>query len=241
MEAFCKWKEVPVQQRQRVMFQYQSLIRERLEDIAKLITLENGKTLQDAQGDVFRGLEVVETACMLGNEMKGETLNQISRGMDIITLRQPLGVCAGITPFNFPAMIPLWMFPMAATAGNTFLLKPSPHTPAASMLLAQLAQEAGLPPGVLNVVHGSVEVVNFLCDSPHIRAISFVGGNEAGESIHARGTANGKRVQANTSAKNHATILPDADRQATIQGLCPFPPSLFFSLKNSTSKFFFST
>jgi malonate-semialdehyde dehydrogenase (acetylating)/methylmalonate-semialdehyde dehydrogenase len=230
-EAFQKWKEVPVQQRQRVMFQYQSIIREHLEDLAKLITLENGKTLQDSQGDVFRGLEVVETACMVGNEMKGETLNQISKGMDIVTLRQPLGVCAGITPFNFPAMIPLWMFPIACTTGNTFVLKPSPHTPGASMLLAKLSQEAGLPPGVLNVVHGSVEVVNFLCDSPHIRAISFVGGNAAGESIHARGTANGKRVQANTSAKNHATILPDADREATIKGVFfvfdPSPRSIF--------------
>lgn len=211
------------------MFQYQSIIRERLEDLAKLITLENGKTLQDAQGDVFRGLEVVETACMVGSEMKGETLNQISKGMDIVTLRQPLGVCAGIAPFNFPAMIPLWMFPIACTTGNTFLLKPSPHTPGASMMLAKLSQEAGLPPGVLNVVHGSVEVVNFLCDSQHIRAISFVGGNAAGESIHARGTANGKRVQANTSAKNHATVLPDADREATIKGVVLFTlHALFF-------------
>jgi len=219
-EAFKSWKEVPIQQRQRVMLRYQALIRENMEDLAYIITLENGKTLADARGDVFRGLEIVESACNLGITMMGETLEGIGgNGMDCVSFRQPLGVCAGIAPFNFPAMIPLWMFPVACTAGNTFVIKPSEKTPGACMMLAHLAQEAGLPPGVLNVVHGAETAVNFICDSPDIKAISFVGGNNAGEYIHARGTANGKRVQANLGAKNHATIMPDASREATVKAI----------------------
>jgi len=218
-EAFVTWKEVSIQQRQRIMFQYQALIRQHMSELSKLITLEQGKTLEDAHGDVFRGLEVVESACMLGQYIKGEALGNIANGMDMVTLQQPLGVCAGVAPFNFPAMIPLWMFPVACTAGNTFLMKPSEKTPAASMMLAHLAQQAGLPNGVLNVVHGAVDTVNFFCDSPLIKAISFVGGNTAGQYIHARGTANGKRVQANLGAKNHATILPDADRASTVKAI----------------------
>ena len=212
--AFESWRNVPIQQRQRVMLKYQDLIRRYTDDIANLITLEQGKTLTDAKGDIFRGLEVVESACFQGPSLMGETLGNLSDGLDCVSYRQPLGVCAGIAPFNFPAMIPLWMFPVACTAGNTFVMKPSEKTPGACMMLANLAQEAGLPDGVLNVVHGAKDTVDFLCDAPDIRAISFVGSNVAGEYIHARGTANGKRVQANLGAKNHAVILPDAPEGA---------------------------
>lgn len=194
-EAFKTWKEVPVQQRQRIFLKYQALIREHTEELAKSITTEQGKTLPDARGDVFRGLEVVEAACSIGNNLMGETLGNLSRGLDTYTYRQPLGVTAGICPFNFPAMIPLWMFPTATACGNTMILKPSEKDPGAAMLLVKLAQEAGLPDGVVQVVHGGVDTVNFLCDAPSVRAISFVGGNLAGEHIFDRGTKNGKRVQ----------------------------------------------
>ena len=212
--AFESWRNVPVQQRQRIMLKYQDLIRKYTDDIANLITLEQGKTLTDAKGDIFRGLEVVESACFLGPSLMGETLGNLSDGLDCVSYRQPLGVCAGIAPFNFPAMIPLWMFPVACTAGNTFVMKPSEKTPGACMMLAQLAQESGLPDGVLNVVHGGKETVDFICDAPDIRTISFVGSNVAGEYIHARGTGNDKRVQANLGAKNHAVILADAPEGA---------------------------
>jgi len=217
--SFESWKNVPVQQRQRIMLRYQDLIRTHTDDLAKLITLENGKTLTDAKGDIFRGLEVVETACNIADKLMGESLGGIGTNIDCISYRQPLGVCAGIAPFNFPAMIPLWMFPVACTAGNTFVMKPSEKTPGTSMLLAKLAQDAGLPDGVLNIVHGGKDSVDGICDHPNIRAISFVGSNPVGEYIHARGSANGKRVQANLGAKNHAVILPDADREATVKAL----------------------
>jgi len=149
----------------------------------------------------------------------GETLENVSKNVDTYSYRQPLGVCAGITPFNFPAMIPLWMFPLAMTCGNTFILKPSERDPGAPQLLAKLAVEAGIPPGVLNIIHGTRDAVNFICDDPNIRAISFVGSNQAGEYIHARGSKNGKRVQANLAAKNHATVLPDANKDQAINAL----------------------
>lgn len=218
-EAFQTWKEVPVQQRQRVMFKYQQLIRDHTEALAESITLEQGKTLADARGDVFRGLEVVESLCNVGMRSMGETAENLSKGLDTYSYRQPLGVTAGICPFNFPAMIPLWMFPTAAATGNTMLLKPSEKDPGAAMMLVDLLQEAGLPKGVVQVVHGAHDTVNFLCDAPSIKAISFVGGNEAGEYIHARGTGNGKRVQANLGAKNHGTVLPDADRETVVNQL----------------------
>ncbi|MCL4419852.1 CoA-acylating methylmalonate-semialdehyde dehydrogenase, partial [Patescibacteria group bacterium] len=170
-------------------------------------------------GDVFRGLEVVESSCGIGPLIMGETLENLSRGLDTYSYRQPLGVTAGICPFNFPAMIPLWMFPMSNACGNTMLLKPSEKDPGAAMLIAKLAQEAGLPDGVLQVIHGGVDTVNFLCDAPSVRAISFVGGNAAGEHIFDRGTKNGKRVQSNLGAKNHATIMPDADKESTINAI----------------------
>ena len=194
-------------------------IRENTDALAQNITLEQGKTLPDARGDVFRGQEVVEMASSLGHLLMGETQGNVSKGIDTYSYREPLGVTGGICPFNFPAMIPLWMFPVACAAGNTSVIKPSEKDPSATMMLAQMATDAGLPPGVLNVIHGAHDCVNFICDDPTIKSISFVGGNQAGEYIHARGTALGKRVQANLGAKNHATIMPDADRASVVKAL----------------------
>jgi len=217
--AFKSWRNTPVTSRQRVMFNLQHLIRRDQEKIAECVVLENGKTLADARGDVFRGLEVVETATNVAPAMMGETVESLAANVDTYSYRQPLGVCAGICPFNFPAMIPLWMFPIALATGNTYVLKPSERTPGAAMMLAQLALEAGVPKGVLNVVHGAKDVVTFICDEPRIRAISLVGSNRAGEYIHERGSKSGKRVQSNMGAKNHATILPDANKEATLNAL----------------------
>ena len=217
--AFKTWKEVPVQQRQRVMFKLADLIRENHDHLASLITKEQGKTFPDAKGDVFRGLEVVEMSCNTANLMMGETSENLSKGLDTYSYKQPLGVCAGICPFNFPAMIPLWMFPVAVTCGNTYVLKPSEKDPAAAMALVELASQAGLPDGVLNVIHGGKQAVEFICKDEDIRAISFVGGNAAGEYIHEEGSRHGKRVQSNMGAKNHATILPDADKESTLNAL----------------------
>ncbi len=215
-EAFKTWRHTPVSVRQRVFFRLQELIHKHENRIVDAIVRENGKTIVDAKGDVFRGLEVVEFASAVSSQLMGETIEGVSKNVDTYSYRQPLGVAAGVAPFNFPAMIPLWMFPMAIATGNTYLMKPSERTPGASMVLAELAQEAGLPKGVLNVIHGGHEAVNFLCDAPEVRAISFVGGNKAGLHIHSRASANGKRVQSNMGAKNHATILPDADKETTL-------------------------
>lgn len=217
--AFVEWSAQSVHNRARVMLKYQQLIRDHTEELARMITVEQGKTLVDARGDVFRGLEVVEHSCSMPTLIMGETVENITAGMDMYSYRQPLGVTAGICPFNFPAMIPLWMFPLAVTAGNTMLLKPSERVPNTSVRLAQLAVEAGLPAGVVNIIHGAHDAVNFICDHPAIRAISFVGGNKAGEHIHERGSRNGKRVQSNMGAKNHAVIMPDAPPEATIRAL----------------------
>eukprot|EP00002_Diphylleia_rotans_P033365 TRINITY_DN708_c0_g1_i1.p1 TRINITY_DN708_c0_g1~~TRINITY_DN708_c0_g1_i1.p1 ORF type:complete len:522 (+),score=121.34 TRINITY_DN708_c0_g1_i1:57-1622(+) len=218
-DAFKTWKDVSTMTRVRTMFNYQRLIRENTSKIASLITQELGKTKADAEGDVFRGLEVVEHACSMASLTMGETAEGVARNMDTYSYRQPLGVCAGITPFNFPAMIPLWMFPIATACGNTFILKPSERDPGATMYLAELALEAGLPPGVLNVIHGQKESVDFICTHPDIKAISFVGSNRVGTYIHELGSKNGKRVQANLGAKNHATIMPDANRETTLDAL----------------------
>ena len=217
--AFKAWSETPVQQRQRVMFALQHIIRERTDELAANITLEQGKTLGDAAGDVFRGLEVVEYCCSMAAHSMGSTAENLASGLDTYSYQQPLGVTAGICPFNFPAMIPLWMFPMAVTTGNTFVMKPSEQDPGNCMLLAAMAREAGLPDGVLNIVHGTHDCVNFICDAPEIRAVSFVGSNPAGEHVFDRGTKAGKRVQANLGAKNHMTIMPDADREAALNAL----------------------
>jgi malonate-semialdehyde dehydrogenase (acetylating)/methylmalonate-semialdehyde dehydrogenase len=176
-EAFKTWRRSSVLKRQRVMLDLQLRIRENMSRIADAITMEQGKTLADANGDVLRGLQVVETVCGIPSMLMGEGLT-VASDMDTCTVREPLGVTAGICPFNFPAMIPLWMFPVAIAAGNTMIIKPSERDPTAMMILAELAKEAGIPDGVLNVVHGSVDTVNFLCDNEHVKAISFVGSDK---------------------------------------------------------------
>lgn len=218
--AFVSWRLSSVTQRQRIMRKLADLVQQHTEEIAESIVRENGKTIVDARGDVFRGYEVVEYASRISADLMGETVENLSNHIDTYSYRQPLGVCAGIAPFNFPAMIPLWMFPMGIACGNTYVLKPSERTPGASLILARLAKEAGIPDGVLNIVHGATDAVNFICEHPKIKAISFVGSNQAGEHIHASGSAHGKRVQANLGAKNHATIMPDADKEATLNALC---------------------
>ncbi|CAM3560181.1 CoA-acylating methylmalonate-semialdehyde dehydrogenase [Paracidovorax anthurii] len=218
-EAFTAWKKTPIGARARIFLKYQQLIREHMAELAALLTAEQGKTLPDAEGDIFRGLEVVEHAANIGTLQLGELANNVAGGVDTYTLLQPLGVCAGITPFNFPAMIPLWMFPMAIATGNTFVLKPSEQDPMVTMRLCELALQAGVPPGVLNVVHGGEDAVNALCDHPDIRAISFVGSTRVGTHVYQRATLAGKRVQCMMGAKNHAIVLPDAHKEQTLNAL----------------------
>ena len=217
--AFKTWKKTPIGARARIFLKYQQLIRENMKELAAILTAEQGKTLPDAEGDVFRGLEVVEHAAAIGNLQLGELANNVAGGVDTFTLLQPLGVCAGITPFNFPAMIPLWMFPMAIATGNTFVLKPSEQDPMVTMRLVELAHEAGIPPGVLNVVHGGPDVVNAICDHPDIKAVSFVGSTRVGTHVYNRASLAGKRVQCMMGAKNHAVILPDANKDQSLNAI----------------------
>ncbi|MDG9922598.1 MULTISPECIES: CoA-acylating methylmalonate-semialdehyde dehydrogenase [unclassified Pseudomonas] len=217
--AFKTWRKTPIGARARIFLKYQQLIRDNIKELAAILTAEQGKTLADAEGDVFRGLEVVEHAANIGNLQMGELANNVAAGVDTYTLQQPLGVCAGITPFNFPAMIPLWMFPMAIACGNTFVLKPSEQDPMVTMRLVELAIEAGIPAGVLNVIHGGADAVNLLCDHPDIKAVSFVGSTKVGTHVYNRATANGKRAQCMMGAKNHAIVMPDAPRQQTLNNL----------------------
>ena len=218
-EAFQSWRKTPIGTRARIFLKLQQLIRDNIKELAAILTAEQGKTLPDAEGDVFRGLEVVEHAAGIGNLQLGELANNVAGGVDTYTLLQPLGVCAGITPFNFPAMIPLWMFPMAIASGNTFVLKPSEQDPMVTMRLAELALQAGIPPGVLNVIHGGAEAVNLICDHPDIKAVSFVGSTKVGTHVYNRATQNGKRAQCMMGAKNHAIVLPDAHKQQTLNNL----------------------
>ena len=218
-EAFKTWRKTPIGARARIFLKYQQLIRENMKELAAILTAEQGKTLPDAEGDVFRGLEVVEHAANIGTLQMGEMANNVAAGVDTYTLQQPIGVCAGITPFNFPAMIPLWMFPMAIATGNTFVLKPSEQDPMVTMRLVELAIEAGIPAGVLNVIHGGVEAVNLLCDHPDIKAVSFVGSTKVGTHVYNRATQNGKRAQCMMGAKNHAIVMPDAPREQTLNNL----------------------
>ncbi|XP_072031400.1 probable methylmalonate-semialdehyde/malonate-semialdehyde dehydrogenase [acylating], mitochondrial [Amphiura filiformis] len=218
-DAFPAWNDTTILTRQQIMFKFQALIRDNIKDLAKNITLEQGKTHADAEGDVMRGLQVVEHACSITSLQLGETLPGVSKDMDIFTMRVPLGVCAGITPFNFPAMIPLWMFPMAAVCGNTYVMKPSERDPGCSMMLVELAKQAGLPDGVVNIIHGQHDAVNFICDNPDIRAVSFVGSDQAGIYIHERASQAGKRVQCNMGAKNHGVVMPDANKTNTLNQL----------------------
>ena len=207
-EAFKTWRKTAIGARSRIFLKYQQLIREHMGELAAILTAEQGKTLPDAEGDVFRGLEVVEHAAGIGNLQLGEFANNVAGGVDTYSVLQPLGVCAGITPFNFPAMIPLWMFPMAIVTGNTFVLKPSEQDPMVTMRLCELALEAGIPPGVLNVVHGGEAVVNAICDHKDIKAISFVGSTKVGTHVYNRASLAGKRVQCMMGAKNHAIVMP---------------------------------
>jgi len=217
--AFQKWRSTSVLTRQKCMLELQALIRRDLKKLAESVTKEQGKTLPDAEGDVIRGLQVVEHACSAPSLLLGEHLTNVSKDMDTYSFRIPLGVTAGIAPFNFPAMIPLWMFPLALVTGNTMVLKPSEQDPGCAMLLVELAKEAGVPDGCINIVHGQHDTVNFICDNPDIKAISFVGSDQAGKYIYERGCKNGKRVQANLGAKNHGVILPDANKDATLNQL----------------------
>lgn len=217
--AFASWRKTPIGARARIFLAYQQMIRAHMGELAAILTREQGKTLADAEGDVFRGLEVVEQAAAIGNLQLGELANNVANGVDTYTLLQPLGVCAGITPFNFPAMIPLWMFPMAIATGNTFVLKPSEQDPLVTMRLVELALQAGVPKGVLNVVHGGAEVVDALCDHADIKALSFVGSTKVGTHVYRRAALAGKRVQCMMGAKNHAVVLPDAAREQTLDAL----------------------
>ena len=218
-EAFLTWREVPIVERARVMFRFKNLLEARYEEIARLVTREHGKTLTEARASVQRSIEVVEFACGIPSLFNGETLENIARGVDCETVRHPLGVCAGIAPFNFPAMVPLWMYPIAITCGNSFVLKPSEKVPLTSMLIAELLLEAGLPKGVFNIVHGGKDCVNALLTHPLIKAISFVGSTAIAKHVYQTGTAHGKRVQAAGGAKNHIIIMPDADMDQTVHAL----------------------
>ncbi|WP_180083790.1 CoA-acylating methylmalonate-semialdehyde dehydrogenase [Acinetobacter sp. YH12157] len=218
-QAFASWRETPIQARMRIMLKLQELIRQNLKSIAQVLTAEQGKTLADAEGDIQRGLEVVEHACSVGSLQMGEYIEGVARGVDTYTMQQPLGVCAGITPFNFPAMIPLWMFPMAIVCGNTFVLKPSEQDPLSTMMLVELAMQAGVPAGVLNVVHGGKEVVDLLCTHSDIKAISFVGSTAVGTHVYNLAGQHGKRVQSMMGAKNHVVVMPDADKEQTLNAL----------------------
>ncbi|SDL98057.1 CoA-acylating methylmalonate-semialdehyde dehydrogenase [Pseudomonas indica] len=217
--AFLTWREVPVPERARLMLRYQHLLKEHHDELAEILAEETGKTFADAKGDVWRGIEVAEHAANIASLMMGETVENVAREIDTASWMQPLGVCAGITPFNFPAMIPLWMFPLAIACGNTFVLKPSEQDPLTPNRLAELFLEAGAPKGVLQVIHGGREQVDALLTHPDIRAISFVGSVPVGQHVYRTGTAHLKRVQAFAGAKNHMVILPDAHKDQVISNL----------------------
>jgi malonate-semialdehyde dehydrogenase (acetylating) / methylmalonate-semialdehyde dehydrogenase len=209
--AFADWSEASLSRRAKVMFAFRELLNANVEKLARIVSSEHGKVLEDAKGEVLRGLEVVEFACGIPQLLKGEYSDQVSTTVDAFSFRQPLGVCAGITPFNFPAMVPMWMHPVAIACGNTFVLKPSERDPSTSNLVAELYAEAGLPAGVFNVVHGDKVAVDALLDHPDVAAVSFVGSTPSASYVHARATENRKRVQALGGAKNHAVVVPGAD------------------------------
>jgi malonate-semialdehyde dehydrogenase (acetylating)/methylmalonate-semialdehyde dehydrogenase len=218
-DAARGWGRASVSRRTAVLFRFRELVHAHRDELAALITREHGKVLSDAQGEVQRGLEVAEFACGLGHQLKGEMSAQVSGGVDSYSLRQPLGVAAGITPFNFPVMVPMWMFPIALAAGNAFILKPSEQDPSPSLRLAELLAEAGLPEGVFSVVHGDREAVDAILEHPGIASVSFVGSTPVARHIYEAGTAAGKRVQALGGAKNHAVVLPDADLELAADSL----------------------
>ena len=217
--AFENWRETPAPERVRLMFAYQALLKKHQDDIARCLCRETGKILEDARGEVWRGIEVVEYACSAVSMMMGETVENVARGIDTYSLIQPIGVCAGITPFNFPAMVPLWMFPLAVACGNTFVLKPSEQDPMTPNLLMELLSQAGAPEGLVQVVHGGKEQVDALLEHPDVRAVSFVGSAPVAQRIYRKAADNLKRVQALAGAKNHLVIMPDANKEQAISSL----------------------
>src|ERR1700741_4966788 len=213
------WAATNPQRRARVMFKYKELVEAHMDELAQLLSSEHGKVIADAKGDIQRGLEVIEFTCGIPQALKGEYTVGAGPGIDVYSMRQPLGVVAGITPFHFPAMIPMWMFGVAIAVGNTFVLKPSERDPSVPVRLAELFMEAGAPKGVLNVVHGDKAAVDAVLTHPMIQAVSFVGSSDIAHYVYATGTAHGKRVQAMGGAKNHGVILPDADLDQTVRDL----------------------
>jgi malonate-semialdehyde dehydrogenase (acetylating)/methylmalonate-semialdehyde dehydrogenase len=218
-KAFPKWSAMNPQRRARVMFAFKGLVESHMDELAHLLSSEHGKVIADSKGDIQRGLEVIEFACGIPHLLKGEYTEGAGPGIDVYSMRQPLGVVAGITPFNFPAMIPMWMFGVAIAVGNTFILKPSEKDPSVPVRLAELFMEAGAPEGVLNVVHGDKVAVDAILHHPDIKAVSFVGSSDIAHYVYATGTANGKRVQAMGGAKNHGIIMPDADMDQAVKDL----------------------
>jgi malonate-semialdehyde dehydrogenase (acetylating)/methylmalonate-semialdehyde dehydrogenase len=218
-DAFPAWRDTPPVERARIFFRYRQLVEQNFERLCQTVSREHGKTHAEARGSLFRGIENIEYACGIPSLLMGETLENLARGVDCETLHQPLGVCVGITPFNFPAMVPLWMFPVALACGNTFVLKPSEKVPLCAVLLTELLEQAGLPKGVFNLVHGGRECVDALLTHPKVRAISFVGSSPVAKYIYETGTRHGKRVQANGGAKNYIVVMPDADINKTVENL----------------------
>jgi malonate-semialdehyde dehydrogenase (acetylating)/methylmalonate-semialdehyde dehydrogenase len=217
--AFPKWMETPAVERARILFRFKMLLEENYEELVLSNTREHGKTLAESRGDVRRGMEVVEFACGVPSLLMGEVLENVAAGIDCEAIRQPLGVCVGITPFNFPAMVPLWMYPISLACGNTFVLKPSEKVPLTAIKIAKLLEQAGLPEGVLNIVHGGREVVDPLLKHPKVRAISFVGSTPVAKYIYETGTKNGKRVQCGGGAKNFLLLMPDSDAENATRGV----------------------
>jgi malonate-semialdehyde dehydrogenase (acetylating) / methylmalonate-semialdehyde dehydrogenase len=217
--AFLKWREVPVVERVQVLYRYKALLEKHADDVASTLTRENGKTLDDARAEVRRGIQMVEVACGMPSLMMGDSLNDVARDIDCKTIRQPIGVCAGITPFNFPAMVPMWMYPFAIACGNAFILKPSEKVPLTPTRAIELLHEAGLPAGVLNLVHGAKGAVDGLLHHPLVRAVSFVGSTPVAKYIYTTAAAQGKRVQALGGAKNHLVVMPDADMSKTVEAI----------------------
>ncbi len=218
-EAFLKWRDVPVVDRVQVLYRYKALLEKHSDDLARTLTRENGKTAEDAKMEVRRMIQMVEVACGMPSLMMGDSLNDVAQGIDCKTIRQPIGVCVGITPFNFPAMVPMWMYPFAIACGNTFVLKPSEKVPLTPTTAIELLHDAGLPPGVLNLVHGGKEAVDALLRHPLVRAVSFVGSTPVAKYIYATAAAEGKRVQALGGAKNHLVVMADADMPKTVEAI----------------------
>ncbi|MBT7998179.1 MAG: CoA-acylating methylmalonate-semialdehyde dehydrogenase [Betaproteobacteria bacterium] len=218
-EALNSWSKTPPLKRARVMFKFKELLEKNIDELASIITSEHGKVISDAKGEIARGLEVVEFACGIPQLLKGDYTEQVGTGIDSYSVRQPLGVCAGITPFNFPVMVPMWMFPMAIACGNTFILKPSEKDPSASIFMADLLKQAGLPDGGFNVVQGDKTAVDTLLSDPRISAVSFVGSTPIAEYVYRTGTHHGKRIQALGGAKNHLVVMPDADIDQAVDAL----------------------